>query len=109
MFRGAFWCNAGMFVLGPLIDVTYEWQKIVNGTDTFSDVVSHGFLLVAWLVLMGPGLLGLAVFGAIAGAVSFFRFRDLAISLKRRTITCALIADVIIGVSCTVLTWLIRN
>jgi uncharacterized membrane protein len=98
-----------MFVLGPLIAVTYEWQKIVNGTDTFLDVVSHGFLFVAWLVLMGPGLLGLAVFGAVAGAVSFFRFRDRVISLERRTITCALIADVIVGVSGTALTWLIRS
>jgi len=98
-----------MFVVGPFIAVAYEWQKIVNGTDTFLDAVSCGFLMVAWLVLAGPGLLGLAVFGAIAGAVSFFRFRDRAINLKRHTIACALITDVIVGVSCTVLTWLIRN
>jgi hypothetical protein len=29
--------------------------------------------------------------------------------LERRTITCALIADVIVGVSGTALTWLIRS
>jgi C4-dicarboxylate transporter len=109
MFRGAFWCNAGMFVVGPLIAVAYELQKIVNGTDTFLDAVSHGFFMVVWLVLAGPGLVGLAVFGAIAGAVSFFRFGGRAINLKRHTIACALIADVIVGISGSLLMWLIRN
>lgn len=109
MLRGAFLCNAGMFVVGPLIAVAYELPDIVNGIGTFRDVVSHGFLMVAWLVLMGPGLVGLAVFGAIAGAVSFFKFKDHAISLKRYTIACALITDVFVGISGALLTWIIRN
>lgn len=100
---------AGVFIVGPIVTLLFRLPEIYEGTETCRETLSNGFMAVVWMVICVPGFIVLGPLGALAGSVSYFRFRKSVTNLRWCTIGCAIITDLIIASSVVVLTLVIRN
>ena len=109
MMSGAFWCVAGIFLTGPLASVAYKLLLRPAPAESLTEMLATGFMMVAWLVLCGAGLVILASAGAIVGAVSYRLFRDAERYSRWRTVAAAIVADLVIAFGLAGLLLFIRS
>ena len=107
---GAFWGNAGMFLVAPVTAVLYQFpawpygkvgglpKSFTNGLDwLLEDTILAVWLTVLFGIISG-GFVVLGLLGGLAGGVSYKVFGQTTEKLYWRTIGCALVADVIVSV-----------
>ena len=109
MVLGTFWCVAGIFLTGPLASVAYQLLDRHTQTESMTEMLAAGFLMVVSLVLWAAGLVILAPVGAIVGAVSYRLFRHAERYSRWRTVAGALIADAVIAFGLAGLLFFIRS
>ena len=107
---GAFCCNAGMFLVAPVVAVLYQFPawpygKVGGLVESFTngwDWLLEDTILAVWLTtlvaIIFGGFIVLALLGGVAGRVSYGVFGPSVDKLYWRTIGCALVVDVVIAV-----------
>ncbi|MDZ4686375.1 MAG: hypothetical protein SH850_15005 [Planctomycetaceae bacterium] len=106
---GAFWCNAGMFLVAPIVALMYQFPAWpygkVGGPTSFTngwDWLLEDTIGAVWLTLLfgmlSGGVLVLAVLGGAAGAVTCQIFRQRPDRLRWKTIYAALLIDLLVAV-----------
>ncbi len=107
---GAFCCNAGMFLVAPVVAVLYQFpawpygkvggleRSFTNGWDWLLEDTILAVWLTTLVAIIFGGFIVLGLLGGVAGRVSYGVFGSSVDKLHWRTIGCALVVDVIIAV-----------
>ena len=108
---GAFWGNAGMFLVAPIVAVLYQFpvypygkigglaRSFTIGWDQLLGDMVLGVYLTVLVGMVGGGFVVLGLLGAAAGGVSYGLFWRSVENLYWRTIACALAVDVVVAVA----------
>ncbi len=107
---GAFCCNAGMFLVAPVVAVLYQFpawpygkvggleRSFTNGWDWLLEDTILAVQLTTLVAIIFGGFVVLGLLGSLAGGVSYKVFGPSVDRLYWRTIGCALVVDVVIAV-----------
>ena len=108
MCLGAFWGVAGMFFVGPLAAVIFQWLQRAGEHLTLLEMLANGFWTVFLLVLRLPSFLILGPVGAAVAAVRWLKSHDADVSSRSQTIVSVLVADTLIATTVVVLALFVR-
>jgi hypothetical protein len=103
---GAVWCNAGMFLVAPVVATLYQFPAFPNGkVGGLEGLFTNGWaetLLAVWFTLIvfviAGGFVALGVLGGVAGYMSYKVFGASVDYLYWRTVGCALVMDIVVAV-----------
>ena len=109
ILSGAFWCNAGLFLVAPVVALLYQFPASpygkVGGTESFAngwdwlleDTIGAVWITQLFAMLFG-GALVLTLLGGLAGAVTFRVFGCQPDKLRGKTIIASLLINILIAV-----------